>query len=67
MRNFSCFRFVSGRAVAELTFVVASSLERAMELARRELRRDGGNSVEICEGQTLLCTVFANEAPPLAA
>ena len=67
MRNFSCFRFASGCAVAELTFVVASSLERAMELARRELRRDGGNSVEICEGQTLLCTIFANEAPPLAA
>ena len=67
MRNFSCFKFVNGCAVAELTFIVASSLERAKELARRELLRDGGNSVEICEGQTLLCTIFANEASPLAA
>jgi hypothetical protein len=70
MRNFSCFRFVNGCAVAELTFIVTASLERAMELAQRELLRDGGNSVEICEGQKLLCTVFADQShasSPLAA
>jgi hypothetical protein len=61
MRTFSCFTSIKGRVIAELTFIITASLERAKELARRELLRDGGNSVEICEGQTLLCTIFADE------
>jgi hypothetical protein len=62
MRTFSCFTSVRERSVADLTFIVTSSFERAQELARRELLRDGGISVEICEGGTFLCTIFADEA-----
>ena len=61
MRTFSCFTSVNGCEVAELAFIVTSSLERANVLARRELLRDGGNSVEIFEGHQLLSTIFADE------
>ena len=70
MRTFSCFTVIKQHSVAELTFILTSSLERAQELAQRELLRDGGISVEICEGQTVLCTIFADEpqvVAPLAA
>jgi hypothetical protein len=60
MRTFSCF--IKGCSVAAPTFIVTSSLERAMELARRELLRVGGISVDICEGGTFLCTIFGDES-----
>jgi len=70
MRTFSCFTAIEGHAVSDLAFILTSSLERAKLLAQRELLRDGGISVEICDGPTLLCTIFADEpqaAPSMAA
>lgn len=54
MRTYSCFTFADGQQVPGLSFIVAASLERARELARRELALEGGVAFEICEGQTLL-------------
>jgi hypothetical protein len=57
MRTFSCFKFEGGESVPGLAFIVASSLERARELVRRELMREPNIiAVEICDGQQLLCT-----------
>ena len=54
MQTYSCFTFVRGESVPGLSFIVAASLDRARELARRELISEGGVSFEICDGQTLL-------------
>jgi hypothetical protein len=62
MRTFSCYTFESHQSVPGLTFIVTSSLERARELARRELLRERAVAVEICEGQQLLWTELAEQA-----
>jgi len=62
MRTFSCFTFDGKQSIPGLTFIVTSSLERARELARRELLRERAVAVEICEGQRLLWTETAEQA-----
>jgi hypothetical protein len=49
--------FEANHPIPGLTFIIAASLQRARELARRELLRErDGVFVEICEGNQLLCT-----------
>jgi hypothetical protein len=60
MRTFSCFTFEKDQTVPVLTFLFTSSLERAREIARRELLRDKGVAVEICDGDRLLWTEVAD-------
>jgi hypothetical protein len=59
MTAYSCFTFVRGQTIPELTIVVATSLDRARAVVRRELLKDGGVSVEICHGDRLLCVEAA--------
>lgn len=54
MRTFSCFTFERNESVPALTFIVTSSLQRARDLARRELVRGDSIAFEICEGERLL-------------
>lgn len=61
MMTFSCFTFDGLETVPNLSFIVAASLERARELARRELLRERAVAVEICDGQQLLCTLTAEQ------
>lgn len=62
MRTFSCFTFDDGQAVSGLTLIITDSLQRARELARRELLKSrDAVSIEICEGSSLLWTETANE------
>jgi hypothetical protein len=61
MLTFSCFTFDNLAAVPNLSFIVTSSLERARELARRELLRERAAIIEICDGPHLLCTVTADQ------
>jgi hypothetical protein len=57
MRTFSCFIFEKQTSVPGLTFIFAATLERARELARRELSKaKDAIAVEICEGGQLLWT-----------
>jgi hypothetical protein len=46
--------FERNAEVPNLIFILASSLECAQRLARRESLRDGAVAVELCEGQSLL-------------
>jgi hypothetical protein len=63
MRTFSCFIHEQQSSVPGLTFIIAATLERAQELARRELlKAKGATAVEICEGAQLLWTEAANQA-----
>lgn len=62
MRTYSCFTFGRGEKVPGLSFIVATSLDRARELARRELAREGGVGFEICDGQTVLWSETADES-----
>ena len=60
MRTFSCFVKEQDSSTPTLAFILAETVERAKELARRELldaRRPV--SVEICEGAKLLWTEAA--------
>ncbi len=60
MRTFSCFIFDKQSSVPGLTFIIAASLERARELAHRELlKTSNAVALEICEGAQLLWTEAA--------
>ena len=55
MRIFSCFAREERSDVPALSFILANSLERARELARRELMdTPGGVDIEIMENGRLL-------------
>jgi hypothetical protein len=54
MHTYSCFLFEDNVDTPMLSFIVAASLDRARELARRELLRERGVALEICEGGRLL-------------
>jgi len=57
MRTFSCFAFDNGQAVVGPMLIIAESLQRARELARRELlKSQAAVSIEISEGADLLWT-----------
>lgn len=55
MRHFTCFVYDEVRSVPSLSIIIAADLERARELARRELLSTReGVSVEICEDGKLI-------------
>ncbi len=55
MSTFTCYLYGKSETSPDKFFVVASSLEHARELVRDELLKRGGVSVEIWEGETVLC------------
>jgi hypothetical protein len=62
MRTFSCFAFDNGQAVAGSMLIITESLQRARELARRELLKSrDAISIEISEGADLLWTETAQQ------
>ena len=55
MHTFSCFSFRAGQVIPNLTFIVAEGLQRAREVARREiLEGEDDLAVEIFEDNKLL-------------
>lgn len=57
MHTYSCFTFDESQTVPGLLFVVTESLQRAREVARRELHADDNLvAIEIFEGNKLLWT-----------
>jgi hypothetical protein len=65
MRTFSCFVTERGHDTPTLSLILAASLERARELARRELRGARAPlSIELCEGNRVLWTEEIEVACP---
>ncbi len=57
MRTFSCFVYERSDATPTVSFIFAADLDRARDLARRELVDAGEPSAfEICENGKLLWT-----------
>jgi hypothetical protein len=55
MHTFSCFTFDEGHETPGLLFVVTENLQRAREVARRELIKSTDHvDIEIFEGNKLL-------------
>lgn len=65
MRAFSCFITDSRHSVPTLSFIFASDLGRARELARRELLESPhAVSYELCENGRLLVTEYGRPVAP---
>lgn len=64
MRTFSCFTREAGSDVPTLSLILAQSLDRARELARRELMgTPGGIATEIVENGKLIEVLEARSTP----